>query len=202
MTSRYGTAEHQVSASVVQSRLAEAFGKQLALFLFNLKLREVLQSQALHDPLTGLFNRRHMQDFLERSTASAQHKNHPIAVLMLDLDQFKTFNDTQGHLAGDDMLRFLGRFLQLHTRGDDVACRYGGDEFVLILPKAPLSVAVRRAKELAGDVDDAAAQHRLTVSLDAYNVDWYSSGSGTWLFARESVAHRGCRPLSSEDGGR
>ncbi len=145
---RNDTTEHQVSASVGESQLAEAFGEQLALFLSNLKLREVLRSQALHDPLTGLFNRRHMQEFLERSTSSAQSHNHPVAVLMLDLDQFKAFNDTQGHLAGDDMLRFLGRSLQLHTRGDDVACRYGGDEFVLILPKAPLSVAVRRAEEL------------------------------------------------------
>jgi diguanylate cyclase (GGDEF)-like protein len=144
----YGTAEHQGSASEAQSQLAEAFGEQLALSLSNLKLREVLRSQALHDPLTGLFNRRHMEDFLERSTSSAQSHNHPVAVLMLDLDQFKTFNDTQGHLAGDDMLRFLGRFLQLHTRGDDVACRYGGDEFVLILLNVPLSVAARRAEEL------------------------------------------------------
>ncbi len=144
----HGTTEQQINAPEAQGQLAEALGEQLALALANLKLREVLRSQALQDPLTDLSNRRHMEEFLERSTSSAQSHNRPLAVLMVDVDHFKDFNDTQGHLAGDNVLKFIGRFLQMHTRGEDIACRYGGDEFVLVLPEVPVAVAVQRAEQL------------------------------------------------------
>ncbi len=112
------------------------------------RAREALREQAIRDPLTGLFNRRYLEEALGRELRRAEHGHEPLGVLMLDLDYFKDFNDTHGHAAGDAMLNHLGAMLETHTRREDVTCRYGGEEFVLILPGMPLDVASRRADEL------------------------------------------------------
>jgi diguanylate cyclase (GGDEF)-like protein len=101
-----------------------------------LNLREALRLQAVRDSVTGLYNRRYMQEFLDRELHSARRKQRPLAVLMLDLDHFKRFNDTFGHSAGDVALAAVGSALLRCVRADDIACRYGGEEFALILPNA------------------------------------------------------------------
>ncbi|HTX90611.1 MAG TPA: diguanylate cyclase [Anaerolineales bacterium] len=109
---------------------------------------EVLRQESLHDPLTGLFNRRYMEEMLEREIRRAQRSQQQISIIMLDVDHFKKINDTFGHAAGDTVLHNLGTFLLKYVRGGDIACRYGGDEFILILPGATLDVARQRAEKL------------------------------------------------------
>lgn len=122
--------------------------EHLALALANLKLRDTLRVQAIRDPLTGLYNRRHMEQALEREILRASRNRRTVGVIMLDLDHFKRFNDTFGHEAGDTVLRAMGDFLVTHVRAEDIACRYGGEEFVVILPEASLAMTRTRAEEL------------------------------------------------------
>src|SRR5688572_21746560 len=117
-------------------------------------VEEVLREEAIHDPLTGLFNRRYMEEMLDQEMLRAQHNHQPISIIMLDIDYFKQVNDTFGHAAGDAMLHKLGSFLLKNIRGTDIACRYGGDEFVLILPNASVSVAQQRAEILCQGARD------------------------------------------------
>ena len=113
-----------------------------------MQLRATLRQQAIRDPLTGLFNRRYLGEALNREVLRAGRGRHPVGIIMLDVDHFKRWNDTWGHAAGDTLLRQLGVFLQTHVRGADFVCRYGGDEFILILPEATLDETLRRAEEL------------------------------------------------------
>ncbi|MCI0330905.1 MAG: diguanylate cyclase [candidate division Zixibacteria bacterium] len=129
-------------------RLAAITGEQVALNLANLKLRETLSNRSIRDSLTGLFNRRYLEESLERELSRARRNQQPLGTLMLDLDHFKRFNDTFGHKTGDELLKQMGEFLLQNIRGEDIACRYGGDEFMLILPGASLEVAGRRAEKL------------------------------------------------------
>jgi len=122
--------------------------------------REALRTQAIRDPLTGLFNRRYMGESLERELRRAEHGGQPVSLVMLDVDHFKTFNDVSGHQAGDAILTRVGSLLQARTRREDIACRYGGEEFLLILPGAPLEAARRRADELRQSVREMTAEHR------------------------------------------
>jgi diguanylate cyclase (GGDEF)-like protein len=140
-------ADAESDADALQ-RLAETLAKHVALAFANLKLRQILQAQSVRDPLTGLFNRRYMEESLDREVCSAVRRRRPLAVMMIDLDHFKTFNDSFGHAVGDRVLCELGSFLLRRTRGEDVACRYGGEEFVLILPEASLADAWKRAEQL------------------------------------------------------
>lgn len=141
-----GSAEECLNES--KRRLAITVAEQTALALANLKLRATLQAQSIRDPLTGLFNRRYLEESLERELSRAIRRQKPLAVIMLDLDHFKQFNDTYGHDGGDALLRELGVFLQKRTRKEDIACRYGGEEFTLILPEASLDNARQRAEQL------------------------------------------------------
>ena len=122
--------------------------EQVALALVNLRLREHLSAQAVRDSLTGLYNRRFLEQALEREVLRAARNSRPVGVIMLDLDHFKDFNDTHGHEAGDMLLRVLGDYLITHVRAEDIACRYGGEEFVVILPEASPVMARARAEEL------------------------------------------------------
>jgi diguanylate cyclase (GGDEF)-like protein len=128
--------------------LIVAVGEHIALALANLDLREALRVQAVRDPLTGLYNRRYMQEFLEREAQRARRKNRPLSVMALDLDHFKLFNDSHGHAAGDHVLSLVGEVLLRSVRADDFACRYGGEEFVMILPECNLQQAVGRAEQI------------------------------------------------------
>jgi diguanylate cyclase (GGDEF)-like protein len=129
-------------------RLAVTVAEQFALALANVRLRETLRSQSIRDPLTGLFNRRYMEEPLDRELSRAEREGRPLSLILLDIDRFKHFNDTFGHEAGDIILTSLGALLRTASRAGDVACRYGGEEFVLILPAASLADAQRRAEEI------------------------------------------------------
>jgi diguanylate cyclase (GGDEF)-like protein len=128
--------------------LAATVAEHVALAIANLGLRESLRLQAVRDPLTGLYNRRYMQEFLERELHSARRKHRPLAVMMLDLDHFKRYNDNFGHSAGDQALAAVGEMLLRAVRAEDIACRYGGEEFTLILPECSLVQATVRAEEI------------------------------------------------------
>jgi diguanylate cyclase (GGDEF)-like protein len=104
------------------------------------------------DSLTGLLNRRYLQERLKDELARSERHVHPMSVLMLDLDGFKCCNDIQGHLFGDNMLKTVARSLLNTVRSMDVVARYGGDEFMVILPETPRSVAIDIAERLRSDV--------------------------------------------------
>ncbi|MFA6014808.1 MAG: sensor domain-containing diguanylate cyclase [Gallionellaceae bacterium] len=110
----------------------------------NLKLRE----QAIHDPLTGLFNRRYLQETLDRELALAERHGYAISLVMGDIDFFKKVNDTHGHQAGDEVLRAFGALIKGHSRSSDICCRYGGEEFLLVMPNVPEEKAFERAEQL------------------------------------------------------
>jgi diguanylate cyclase (GGDEF)-like protein len=114
-------------------RTATAAADRISLALGNLNLREILRNQSIRDPLTGLFNRRYMEESLARELHRATRKQRNVALVMLDVDHFKDFNDTFGHQAGDSLLQELAGTLKSRVRAGDVACRYGGEEFALIL---------------------------------------------------------------------
>ncbi|HEY4949507.1 MAG TPA: diguanylate cyclase [Candidatus Acidoferrales bacterium] len=136
--------------SIQQSRqrLAATVAGQVALALASLRLRETLRDQSIRDSLTGLFNRRFMQESLDRELQRARRKKRPLAVVFIDLDHFKRFNDSFGHDAGDTVLRRIAEVFRQHFRGDDVICRYGGEEFAIILPEATAKDAAKRANLL------------------------------------------------------
>lgn len=129
-------------------KLASVLAEQIGLALGNLKLRETLRNQSIRDPLTGLFNRRYMEESLEREISRAVRDKCSVAILMLDIDRFKEFNDTYGHQAGDAALRTLGDFLKKTVRGQDIVCRYGGEEFALVFGGSSLEGALERAQSL------------------------------------------------------
>ena len=111
-------------------------------------MQERLLNQSIRDPLTGLFNRRYLQESLDRELNRAARSKKPLGLIMLDIDHFKNFNDTHGHDAGDAVLREVAAMLSNHLRKPDSACRYGGEEFTLILPDADLKAGIQKAEQL------------------------------------------------------
>jgi diguanylate cyclase (GGDEF)-like protein/PAS domain S-box-containing protein len=143
----------------------------LSLSLSNIRLRETLSNQSIRDPLTGLFNRRYMEENFQREILRAARKKDPIGVVMIDIDHFKNFNDLHGHAAGDRVLVELAGFLQSRMRGADIVCRHGGEEFTLILPECTLENARFRAEQLVDGARQMAVQDgglplgRITLSM-------------------------------------
>jgi diguanylate cyclase (GGDEF)-like protein len=130
----YSDAQKELSEKI------EAEGKLLI-------LQKELEEQAIRDALTGLYNRRFLDETLTRELSRAERDKYSVSVVMLDLDHFKMFNDTYGHDVGDMMLKQLGKLLASQVRAGDIACRFGGEEFVVVMPKASLSVAKQRAND-------------------------------------------------------
>lgn len=141
-----------------KENLALRVSDHLGLALAKLKLQEALQHLSVRDPLTGLFNRRYMEESMERELIRAARQGKEVGVIMVDIDHFKRFNDTFGHDGGDALLRKLAKFLQKHVRGSDIACRYGGEEFTLILPDASLEITQQRAEQILAAVRDLRVQ--------------------------------------------
>lgn len=141
-------------------KLALTATEQTSLALANLKLRETLQHKSIRDPLTGLFNRRYMEEFLEQELSRAQRKQHPIGTIVLDIDYFKHFNDNFGHEAGDLVLRQVSIFLRQHVRKSDIVCRYGGEEIVMIMPESSLENTSQRAEQLRQGIKQLELKHR------------------------------------------
>jgi diguanylate cyclase (GGDEF)-like protein len=130
-----------------KERLALNLAKHIGLSLSNLRLRESLHSQAVRDPLTGLYNRRYMEETMERELTRARRHGLCLGIIMLDIDYFKQFNDAFGHTMGDLLLSGLGHYINTQIRGEDIACRFGGEEFLVILPGASLEATLARAEQ-------------------------------------------------------
>lgn len=128
--------------------VAIAASEQLAQALANLRLRQSLRDLSVRDPLTGLFNRRYLTESLGREMTRSGRRKQPLAVMTFDLDHFKAFNDSYGHGAGDAVLVAFARLLRDRSRNEDIACRMGGEEFIVILPEMDRGVALRRAEEV------------------------------------------------------
>jgi diguanylate cyclase (GGDEF)-like protein/PAS domain S-box-containing protein len=142
-----------------QIQSGRLFASLTALVLNNAQLREALREQSIRDPLTGLFNRRYLEEALKQQLSRVSRTLHPLGVIMLDIDHFKQVNDTYGHAMGDALLRELGQLLISHVRAEDIACRYGGEEFIVIMPDASLVVTQERAEFLRQAIRTLRIQH-------------------------------------------
>lgn len=152
-----------------RQRLGMTVAGQIALSLASLQLRETLRDQSIRDPLTGLFNRRFMQESVDREMMRAKRKNHPLSILFLDIDHFKRFNDTFGHDAGDLVLQAVAELLRRFFRGDDVTCRSGGEEFAVILPESVSRHAAMRANDLREEMKKLNLRYK-EITLDPISI--------------------------------
>ena len=140
-------------------RLAKILADNIGLGIAHLKLRETMRNLSIRDPLTSLFNRRFMEEALAQELHRTQRNATQLAIIMIDIDHFKQFNDNFGHDGGDVVLRALGAFLKKHVRGSDIACRYGGEEFLLILSPVTAEGARQRAEKIREDVGTLNVRH-------------------------------------------
>ena len=155
LQTRTGECAAPIPAGEAQIRvlsLAKTVGEHITLAVANLRLRENLRDQSIRDGLTGLFNRRYLEETLEREIHRAAREQAPLSIIFIDIDHFKSFNDEYGHEAGDAVLRQLGAFLTSQVRYEDIACRYGGEEFVIVLPDAAIGIAAARAEGIRSGV--------------------------------------------------
>ena len=157
--------------SSYQKHLAYTVAKQISLAFYNLKLREQLRNDSIRDALTGLFNRRYLDEYLKQEIIKAKRNQQLLSVIMVDVDHFKRFNDTYGHDVGDMVLRELAKFLQGQVRESDIVCRYGGEEMTLILINTPLDITKQRAENICSGIRELSLQNQgevlpsVTVSL-------------------------------------
>jgi len=144
---------------------------KISLAIANVKLRDQLRAQSIRDVLTGLFNRRYMLETCRREFSRAARTGQSISILSIDVDHFKKYNDNHGHDAGDMVLLAVGNCLDNLFRNEDIPCRFGGEEFVVILPGADAEAAVRRANQLRSKVEGIVVRYleknlpRITVSI-------------------------------------
>ena len=136
------------------------FAGQVGLSLANIRLREALRTQSVRDVLTGLYNRRYLEETLEREVRRAARAQQSLGILMIDLDHFKSFNDSYGHDAGDAVLRETGLSLTKGVRAEDFVCRYGGEEFVVMMPTADLKSSCARAERLRLKMKELTVLHQ------------------------------------------
>jgi diguanylate cyclase (GGDEF)-like protein len=125
-----------------------------------IEANERLQQESIRDPLTGLYNRRYLEDSLQRETRRAVRAGQTLSIIMFGLDHFKKFNDTYGHDAGDTVLRDTACLLSKSVRAEDVVCRFGGEEFVIILPLADFNTACARAQRICSQVREMKVSHQ------------------------------------------
>ncbi len=164
-----------------KKNLAITISEQLTLAIANLNLRETLRLQSVQDPLTGLFNRRHMEKYLERECHRAKRHESVLGVIMIDVDHFKNVNDSYGHEGGDLVLKKLGNCLQNNVRIEDMACRYGGEEFAVVIVDTNLEGITNKAITLCREVKEqlnvnyAGATLKITISAGAAAFPIHSS---------------------------
>jgi diguanylate cyclase (GGDEF)-like protein len=187
----------------VEARTADLTAANDELRLIN----EQLARLAITDSLTGLFNHRYFQDFLAAEMRRGERYGNPVGVVMLDVDRFKLYNDTNGHQAGDRALQILSELLRKELRDVDVAARYGGEEFILVLPQTDLAGAEKAAARIRERILATAFPHaetqplgRLTVS---FGVTWYQPRPETEGARPSELIERADKALyqSKKDGG-
>lgn len=151
--------------------LAQMCAEQISMAIANVRMRDQLHDQSVRDPLTGLFNRRHMTDTLRKSIGRSQNSGAPLSLIAVDVDHFKKFNDNHGHDAGDMVLRAVGAVLAQACDGDEVACRMGGEEFTLLLPGVMQEDVMTKAEHLRQAVEAITVRYgekalpKITISL-------------------------------------
>jgi diguanylate cyclase (GGDEF)-like protein/PAS domain S-box-containing protein len=179
--------------------IANMFAEQISLSIANIRLRDALRTQSIHDPLTGLYNRRYLEEMMERETRRAVRAEHGLGVLMLDLDHFKKFNDTYGHDAGDLVLREAAAFLLKSVRAEDIVCRFGGEEFVVILPLADLKVTEARAERIRSRLRELSVAHQgqslgmITVSVGVAELPEHGTTAKELLESADAALYRAKR---------
>ena len=141
-------AERDARLEIVRAALDQEIKKRLWAEQELTQANHRLKDQVMHDDLTGLYNRRYLEESLGREESRARRSGRALGVMMIDIDEFKRFNDTLGHAAGDAVLRAMGRYLLMAARGEDIVCRYGGEEFVLVMAQAPHNTVLHRAEKL------------------------------------------------------
>jgi diguanylate cyclase (GGDEF)-like protein/PAS domain S-box-containing protein len=141
-------------------RLAIAVGERVSLALANLRLREMLRNQSIRDPLTGLYNRRYLEESLNRELRRSMRAKRPVSVVMMDLDFFKHFNDTFGHQAGDLILKEVATLLSTRLRAGDLACRFGGEEFSLVLCEANVEGTLKCVRGICEAIKHLSIEYR------------------------------------------
>ncbi|QAX30256.1 sensor domain-containing diguanylate cyclase [Leisingera sp. NJS204] len=156
---------------VSSKKLAQMCAEQISMAIANVRMRDQLHDQSVRDPLTGLFNRRHMTETLRKSINASQSSGQRLSIISIDVDHFKKFNDNHGHDAGDMVLRAVGSVLEQACDGDEVACRPGGEEFTLIVPGASQEDVMTKAEMVRQAVEDVVVRYgekalpRITISL-------------------------------------
>ena len=158
-----------------------AIADEVGLTLANIQLRDNLREQAIRDPLTGLFNRRYMLEALEQAHSRSERKGHSIAILMIDLDHFKLFNDNFGHEAGDYVLKATAQVFKDSLRQEDIACRYGGEEFCIVLPDTNENQASLIAERIVK------AMSSLELSMNKLSLGTVTASIGIAVFPDNAV---------------
>lgn len=190
------------SGKGMRPRLARNIADHLGLAMANLQLRESLRLQSIQDPLTRLFNRRYLEEALVREFSRADRKRCTCAVLMVDLDHFKRVNDEHGHDIGDLVLQSLAEFLRTNTRSVDIPCRFGGEEFVVIMNELTLDEAKAKAEELCRGIREhvrvraAGLDLRVTASLGVALYPLHGTDPDEVVKASDDALYR------AKDGGR
>jgi diguanylate cyclase (GGDEF)-like protein/PAS domain S-box-containing protein len=187
-----GPVELNESMLLVANTLAEQIGLSVA----NIRLREALRNQSIRDPLTGLYNRRYLEDVMARLARRSMRAGQSLGILMLDLDNFKQFNDTYGHDAGDTVLRETASLLLKSVRAEDVVCRFGGEEFVALLPMADLKATQARAEDIREKLHSLSVMHQgrslgiITVSVGVAGLPQHGGSPRELLEAADAALYR------------
>jgi len=179
--------------------LKTTFAAQVGLSVANIRLREALRTQSIKDPLTGLYNRRYLTETLDREIRRAVRAEQALGILMIDLDHFKKFNDTYGHDAGDTVLRETAAFLTKSIRIEDMVCRFGGEEFVIILPTADMNAAHSRAERIRSKIRELTVRHQgqslgmITISVGVSALPMHGTDPKKLLEAADAALYRAKR---------
>ena len=185
----YTAIKHDVTARKATEKKLQEANEELALRLEeNTNLQEILREEAIHDPLTGLYNRRYLQETLPREVARARREQIDMSILAVDLDGFKNVNDTLGHAAGDEVLVLFADLLQETSRQSDIVCRTGGDEFLVVMPQMSMDMASKRGhewlaafQETQRELPDRASDLICTLSIGITNIHPDDEGMDEFL---------------------
>ena len=179
--------------------MAKLVAARVGIALANLALRETLRNQSIRDPLTGLYNRRHLEESLSRDFARAERDAGPIAVLMIDVDHFKRFNDEHGHTLGDIALRRVADEIAAFCRRGDLASRYGGEEFTVVMTQISENEALARAEALCAQIRRVRVEtrnHRMlsvTISIGVAHFPTHGETPAQILDAADRALYRAKR---------